>query len=120
MHIRLADENMEWMIECQMENITESDAVLFSLLRDENSPLVERFRSRLAARLPRLLLDNLRGSAEAPSAEQIEFAQHVSEFLDVSIPSEALGCRDLMSDFIREYLDPFYLTHAIMDKLVDL
>ena len=55
-----------------------------------------------------------------PSAEQLELAQQISEYLEVPIPEEALCFRDLMSDFIAEYLHSFHLTRAIEAKVIDL
>jgi hypothetical protein len=120
MHIRLVDENNEWVVECPIGDVTERESVLLAMLSDCNCYLVERFRSRLAARLPRILLDNLEGAACDPSAEQLELAQQISEYLEVPIPEEALCFRDLMSDFIAEYLHSFYLTRAIEAKVIDL
>ena len=120
MHIRLVDENNEWVIECPIGDVTERESILLAMLSDSNSYLVERFRFRLAARLPRIVLNNLEGAACDPSAEQIELAQQISEYLDVPIPKEALCFRDFMSDFIAEYLHSFYLTRAIEAKVIDL
>ena len=120
MHIRLVDENNECVIECPIGDVTERESILLYMLSDCNSYLVERFRSRLAARLPRILLDNLEGAASDPSAEQIELAQQISEYLDVPIPKEALCYRDLMSDFLAESLHSFHLTRAIEANVIDL
>ncbi len=120
MHFRLVDENNEWVFDCPIGDVTEREWILLCMLSDCNSYLVERFRSRIAARLPRMVLDNLEGAACDPSAEQIELAQQISEYLDVPIPKEALCFRDLMSDFIAEYLHSFHLTRAIEAKVIDL
>jgi hypothetical protein len=120
MHIRLVDENDEWVVECPIGDVTERESILLAMLGDCNCYIVERFRSRIAARLPRIMLDNLEGAACDPSAEQIELAQQISEYLNVPIPKEALCFRDLMSDFIAEYLHSFYLTRAIEAKVIDL
>jgi hypothetical protein len=120
MHIRLVDENSEWVVEFPIGDMTERESSLLCMLSDSDSYLVERFRSRLAARLPRVVLDNLEGAACDPSAEQIELAQQISEYLDVPIPKEAQCFRDLMSDFIAEYLHSFYLARAIEAKVIDL
>ena len=120
MHFRLVDENHKWVFDCPIGDVTERESILLRMLTDCNSYLVERFRSRIAARLPRIVLDNLEGAACDPSAEQLVLADEFSKYLGVPIPNEALCFRDLMSDFLAEHLHSYYLTLAIEGKVIDL
>jgi hypothetical protein len=104
MQIRLVDEESEWAVDLQIDELTR-EAFLLQSLRATATDFRARFLERLAAHIPRMMFECLDSGLHPPTDKQMSFALGISRELGISIPSDAIRYKDAMSEFISRHVD---------------